>query len=528
MENNKRSYLIPIIVAFSMAIGLLVGSLLTPKQELELTAKGQARYQKMEDVIRILDKEYVDDVDSDDLFEKTIADMLHCLDPHSNYISAKDLQRVNEDIQGKFGGVGVRFFIIRDTVCITNVLPNSPSMVAGLKAGDKIIKVDGKLIAGNKIKNSEVMGMLKGTAGKQVILVVSRNGKKLNKTVIRGSIPVESVIASYMIDGSTGYIKVDRFSVTTAQEFSAAAYTLRLQGMKSLILDLRNNGGGVLSCATDIADEFFHANVPLLKTKGKNVGVEIYRSTARGTLKDVKLAILINSNSASASEILAGAIQDNDRGTIFGRRSFGKGLVQKDVKLRDGSNLRVTIARYYTPSGRCIQKPYNGNIDDYYEDQMDRYDNGEMYEVDSSFFVDSLKFTTPKGKVVYGGGGIMPDVFVPIDSTGTSWYLTSLRMSPVFTTFAFDYVQNKRGKWASPAQFYRMFTVTDSILERFVQFANSEHKIAISREDIKHSKKVIKRMIKGEIARQIWVEQGYYEVNNKKDHEVQKALGFLK
>jgi carboxyl-terminal processing protease len=528
MENNKRSYLIPVIVAFSMAIGLLIGSLVTPKQELELTEKEQARYQKMEDVIRILDKEYVDDVDSDALFEKTIADMLHQLDPHSNYISAKDLERVNEGIQGKFGGVGVRFFVIKDTVCITNVLPNSPSELAGLKAGDKIVKVDGKLIAGTSIKNDEVMGMLKGTAGKQVSLVISRQGKKLNKSVIRGSIPVESVIASYMIDKRTGYIKIDRFSVTTSQEFRAAAYNLRSKGMKSLILDLRNNGGGVLSCATDIADEFFHANVPLLKTKGKNVGVETYSSTARGSLKDVKLAVLINSNSASASEILAGAIQDNDRGTIFGRRSFGKGLVQKDVNLRDGSNLRVTIARYYTPSGRCIQKPYNGSIDDYYEDQMDRYDNGEMYEVDSSFFVDSLKFTTPKGKVVYGGGGIMPDVFVPIDSAGTSWYLTSLRMSPVFTTFAFDYVEDKRTKWDSPAQFDRTFTVSDAILERFVQFANTEHEVKIARDGIDKSKNVIKKMIKGEIARQIWVEQGYYQVNNKKDNEVQEALNYLK
>ncbi|MFT6982861.1 MAG: carboxyl-terminal processing protease [Crocinitomicaceae bacterium] len=528
MENNKRSYLIPILVAFSMAIGLLVGSLLTPIHESALTEKEQARYQKMGDVIRILDKEYVDDVDSDALFEKTIADMLHQLDPHSNYISAKDLERVNEGIQGKFGGVGVRFFVIRDTVCITNVLPNSPSELAGLKAGDKIIKVDGELIAGTNINNDKVMDMLKGNAGKQVNLVISRQGKKMKKTVIRGSIPVESVIASYMINKRTGYIKVDRFSVTTSQEFRAAAFNLRSKGMKSLILDLRNNGGGVLSCATDIADEFFDANVQLLKTKGKNVGSETYTSTSRGSLKDVKLAVLINSNSASASEILAGAIQDNDRGTIFGRRSFGKGLVQKDVNLRDGSNLRVTIARYYTPSGRCIQKPYNGNIDDYYEDQMDRYDNGEMYEVDSSFFVDSLKFTTPKGKVVYGGGGIMPDVFVPIDSAGTSWYLTSLRMSPAFTTFAFDYVQNKRTKWDSPSQFDRTFTVTDAILERFVQFAKTEHEIKIARDDLKHSKDVIKKMIKGEIARQIWVEQGYYEVNNKNDNEVQEALNYLK
>jgi len=525
---NKRSYLIPIIVAFSMSIGLLMGNILTPAKEIELTAEGEARQQKLEDVLKILDKKYVDNVDSEDLFEQTIADMLHRLDPHSNYIAAKDLKRVNEDIQGQFGGVGVRFFIIRDTVCITNVLPNSPSMAAGLKSGDKIIKVDGKQIASKKITNEKVMGLLKGNAGKKVDLVIWRNGKRLKKTVIRGAIPVESVIASYMINSHTGYIKVDKFSVTTSKEFRAASYDLKSKGMKKLILDLRNNGGGVLSSATEIADEFFHSGVTLVKTKGKNAGERNYPSTAAGSLKNIKLAVLINSNSASASEILAGAIQDNDRGTIFGRRSFGKGLVQEDVKLRDGSNLRLTIARYYTPSGRCIQKPYNGSIDDYYDDQMDRYDSGEMYEVDSSFIVDSLKFTTPKGKVVYGGGGIMPDVFIPIDSTGTSWYLTSLRMSPVFTTFAFDYVQNKRNKWDTPSQFARSFRVTDAILTRFTKFAKSEHEISVDQTDLQRSKDVIKRLIKGEIARQIWVEQGYYQVNNLKDVEVQKALNYLK
>jgi carboxyl-terminal processing protease len=515
-------------MAFTMAIGLLLGSVLTPAGETVMTSEGQLKYQKLQDVLHILDKKYVDNVDGDEIFEQTIADMLHRLDPHSNYIAAKDLQRVNEDIQGKFGGVGVRFFIIRDTVCITNVLPNSPSMRAGLKSGDKIIKVDGKKIASKKITNAKVMEMLKGQEGKKVDLVIWRNGKTMKMSVTRGSIPVESVIAAYMVNSTTGYIKIDRFSIETSKEFRSAAYRLKKGGMKKLILDLRNNGGGVLTCATEIADEFFHANVPLLKTKGKNVGEQTYNSTAQGNLKDVELAVLINSNSASASEILAGAIQDNDRGTIIGRRSFGKGLVQEDVRLRDGSNLRLTIARYYTPSGRCIQKPYNGDIDDYYSDQMDRYDNGEMYEVDSSYFVDSLKFKTPKGKIVYGGGGIMPDVFVPVDSSGTSWYFTQLRVTPAFTTFAFDYVQKRRTKWSSAAQFDRSFKVTDAVLESFVQFAKTEHGVSINRRELDHSKEVIKRVIKGEIARQIWVEQGYYQVSNSEDSEVQSALKELK
>ena len=489
-----------------MAVGLLMGNLLTPHKEIELSSGGQARNEKMENVIQILNKRYVDSVDSEELFEQTIAEMLHKLDPHSNYIAAKDMLSVNEGIQGNFGGVGIRFFIIRDTVCVTNVLPNSPSMNSGLKAGDKILKVNGELIAGNDVNNDKVMSLLKGTAGLAVTLLIDRNGQKIKKTVVRGSIPVESVIASYMMNSTTGFIRVDRFSVTTSQEFRKASYTLKSLGMKKLILDLRSNPGGVLQCATEMADEFFHSGIPLLKTKGKNVGEKTYSSSPNGALKDVELVVLINSNSASASEILAGAIQDNDRGMIIGRRSFGKGLVQEDVRLKDGSNLRLTIARYYTPSGRCIQKPYNGSIDDYYEDQMARYDNGEMYEIDSSYFVDSLKFTTPKGKVVYGGGGIMPDVFVPIDSAGGTWYMTSLRMSSAFTTFAFDYVQNKRNKWSSAKKFSKSFVVTDAILKRFVDFANDEHQIPVVENDLQRSKELIKRRIKGEIARQIWVD----------------------
>ena len=510
-----------------MAIGLLLGNRLTPPKEQDGYSSESMKYEKLNDVLQILDKKYVDDVDGNDLFEQTIADMLHRLDPHSNYISAKDLKRVNEDIQGKFGGVGIRFFIIRDTVCVTHVLPNSPSLRAGVKSGDKILKVDNTRIAGKNITNEKVMALLKGQEGKEVSLSIFRAGEIKKKTVIRGSIPVESVIASFIVRGSIGYIKIDRFSMETAREFRAAAYDLKSKGMKQLILDLRNNGGGVLSCATEIADEFFQADIPLLKTKGENVGERTYSSSAYGNLKDVKLAVLINSNSASASEILAGAIQDNDRGIVIGRRSFGKGLVQEDVRLRDGSNLRLTIARYYTPSGRCIQKPYNGDIEDYYSDQMMRFDNGEMYEVDSSYFVDSLKFTTPKGKVVYGGGGIMPDIFVPADSSGSSWYLTSLRITPAFTTFAFDFVQNRRQKWGSIEEYRRSFVVTDAVLDRFVKFANSEYGVEPQNEEIQHSKNRIKETLKGEIARQIWVEQGYYKVVNPEDIEVQKAVQYF-
>jgi len=515
-------------MACFLAVGLLLGKKLAPQQEVYLTKSGgQVRYQKIQEIIHLLDERYVESVDGEEIFERTISDMLHTLDPHSNYIPAEDLKAMNESIEGKFSGVGIRFFIIRDTVSVTNVLPYSPAENAGLKAGDKILQVDTTVITEIAIKNDEVMGMLKGVAGTKVNLVILRGSKKLKKSVIRGSIPVESVVASFMIDESIGYVKIDQFSVATSEEFIIATSVLKKQGLKKLIIDLRFNGGGVLTGATEVADEFLKTNIAIVETKGEHSQDYVYRATPKGGLEDVELAILINSNSASASEILAGAIQDNDRGIIVGRRSFGKGLVQEDMMLRDGSNLRLTVARYYTPTGRCIQKPYTDDLDAYYSDQMNRYENGELYAMDSTKFPDSLKFVTPGGKVVYGGGGIMPDVFVPLDTLGNSWYFTNLRYSSAFTTFAFDFVQDKRTKWASVKTFDREFTVTDNILNQFVVFAEEESKVEKNAKDLAISKKLIKETIKGEIARQLWVEQGYYQVRVKDDVDVQEAIRAL-
>lgn len=526
MNKSKFSFATPLLTAIAMVVGLLLGNLFTPSSETQ-PSMGQSRYQKIQDIIQILDRKYVDEVNSEEIFEKAIADMLHNLDPHSNYISAKDLKAINEQIEGKFGGVGIRFFIIRDTVCVTNVIKDSPSMRAGLAAGDKILKVDGEDVAGKSITNDEIMDKLKGREGTTVKLVLLRDGKKISKTVQRGTIPVESVLASYMIDDEVGYIKIERFSVETAHEFRLASRALKQKGMKKMIIDLRNNGGGVLTSATEIADEFLGPNIPIVETRGQHTGKYVYYSTSRGSLKDVDLAILINANSASASEILAGAIQDNDRGIIVGRRSFGKGLVQEDVPLRDGSNLRLTVARYYTPTGRCIQKPYDGDIEEYYND-TERYDNGELYTPDSSLFVDSLKYTTPGGKVVYGGGGIMPDEFVTYDSTGTSWYYTHLRFSAAFTSFAFDYVSDKRNKWQSVDEYIRSFVVTDKIINSLANFAEKEYKVTKDAAELARSKDRIKQQLKAEIARQLWIEQGYYRVNNLSDNEILEAVKVLK
>ncbi|MFT5860179.1 MAG: carboxyl-terminal processing protease [Flavobacteriaceae bacterium] len=519
--------MIPIVMAVMMAFGLYLGKSFTAVQPIELS-KGQANYQKIKDIVEILDQQYVDEVDAEKLFEQTIGDILHNLDPHSNYISAQDIHAMNEQIEGKFGGVGVRFFIIRDTVCVTGVLPGSPSERAGLKAGDKFLEVDGKKVASQDITNEDVMAMLKGIENTPVKVKIVRNGKKMNKEIIRGGIPIASVVSWYMVQDDIGYLRISNFSKTTSAEFRSATAKMLKKGMKKLILDVRSNGGGVLTGATEIADEFLKNGESIVVTKGEHVEDVRYMSSARGNLKNTELVILINSNSASASEILAGAIQDNDRGTIIGRRSFGKGLVQQDFELDDGSNLRLVVARYYTPTGRCIQKPYSGNIEEYYEDSRDRYDSGEMFEVDSASFADSLKFKTPKGKVVYGGGGIMPDIFVPYDTSGSSFYFSRLRYSPAFTTFAFDYVQNKRSKWKSSAAFRKSFVVTDALIKQFTDYTKKEFKIGVIPEDLAISKELIRREIKGEIARQLWAEFGYFQVINDSDPEVNKGVQYLK
>lgn len=521
---SDRSYIYPFLMTVFLAIGLYIGTLLSGSSGVsEELSTGSERYQKIQDIIHILDRRYVDSIDSEDIFERAISDMLHNLDPHSNYIPARDMKAMNEEIQGKFGGIGIRFFIIRDTVCVTHVIPESPSDQAGVLAGDKIVRVDGKVLK-KGISNEEIMAKLKGHEGTSVKLGIKRRGKSLELSLTRGIIPVESVTAAFMLDSKTGFIKIERFSVETAVEFRAAANKLLKKGMVKLIVDLRNNGGGVLTTAVEIADEFLRSGLVIVETRGLHSGKESYRSTANGMLHDIKLAVLINSHSASASEILAGAIQDNDRGMVIGRRSFGKGLVQEDVTLRDGSNLRLTVARYYTPTGRCIQKSYSEGVDSYYEDELQRYESGEVYELDSSLFVDSLKYFTPKGKVVYGGGGIMPDVFVPLDSTGSSWYLSQLSYTPVFTSFAFDYVENKRNKWKSAREFAAGFTVDDQLLNTFASYAEREFDVKINQAGIRQSKKILVQRIKGEIARQLWVEQGYFESLFREDDDIKEAL----
>jgi carboxyl-terminal processing protease len=481
----------------------------------------------LEDVLNLLDKNYVDKVDKDAIFEATISDMLHKLDPHSNYISAKDMKSVNESIEGKFGGVGIRFLLLRDTICVTNIIDQSPSQHAGMKAGDKIVSVNGKKICGKGITNEKVLATLKGQAGTSLSVTFVRGKRKITANLVRGIIPISSIPCAYMLDKQTGYILISEFSQVTSEEFYLESSKLLQQGMTKMVLDLRNNPGGVMASAIDIADAFLAKNNMILKSKGKNEGERTYYSTSGGHLEKTKVVVLINAHSASASEILAGAIQDNDRGIIVGRRSYGKGLIQKDEVLRDGSNLRLTIARYYTPSGRCIQRSYNGGYDNYMRDE-ERITRNEYFKPDSSIFVDSLKFKTKHGRTVYGGGGIMPDVFVPGDTSGSSFYLTELQWSGAARAFAFDFMQTNRAKWSTAKDFVKEFEVSEELLTRFVAFAQKDFHVQKDPLGLAVSKELIKHMLKAEIASQNWTEEGYYRVLNPFDKELIKAISSFK
>jgi carboxyl-terminal processing protease len=527
--NNTLKLLLPLIIGAALIIGIFMGrSLSIPGGN--WSASGSDAYtKKLHDILEVLEREYVDSIDKETLFEQTISEMLHRLDPHSNYIPARDLLSMTESIQGQFGGVGVRFTIIRDTLNITHVIEGSPSYFAGIQAFDKFIAVDDESIAGVKLSNTRVQELLKGEAGTNVNVTVLRNGKTYEKRITRGMVPIQSIVAAHMVDNEVGYIRLNQFSVTSDKEFYDAAMDLKSKGMKKLIFDLRYNGGGVMGAAINIADAFLERGLRIVSTKGKNQPEEVYYSEKSPFLGDVELVILTNESSASASEIVAGAIQDNDRGLIMGRRTFGKGLVQQDINLKDGSNLRLTISRYYTPSGRCIQRPYSGDYDDYVMDEFHRYNSGELYQVDSTLFVDSLKYLTRAGRPVFGGGGVMPDVFIPLDTTGSSVFHRRLQYSNAFADFAYDYIASGRvSGYKTVESFDKGFTVTNAIFDEFIAYAKKYYELEPRPGDIAQSRKRIETDIKSEIARLIWLENGLFLIRNKLDKEFLEAYARIK
>ena len=487
---------------------------------------------KFDQVMWHVEKQYVEKPNLKKLQDDAIAAMMEKLDPHSEYISLEDFNNVNDPLMGSFDGIGVQFRLERDTIAIVNVIKGGPSEKVGILAGDRIIYVDDTLVASKKLKNEDVMRKLKGPKGTKVRVRVLRRGVEglLDYTITRAAIPTYSVDIAYMLDKETGFLKLSKFSATTVDEFRKGILDLKVKGMKKLVFDLRGNTGGYLAAAVDIADEFLPKGSLIVYTEGRSRPRQYMKARRRGMLEDMPVVVLIDGESASASEIVAGALQDNDRGTIIGRRSFGKGLVQEQIMLNDNSAIRLTVARYYTPTGRCIQKPYSGSKEEYMLESFDRYENGELFHPDSIHFADSLKFTTPKGKVVYGGGGIMPDVYVPLVDDSTEYYFNRIVNTGLLYQYAFDYTDKHRAqlqRYKSVDSFDKSFVVSETMFGELVKLAE-EKGIKGTDEQRQAARREANILLKAYIARNLFDDEGFYPIYAPMDEVLQKALEELR
>ncbi len=524
INNSSRQIGLPIILCIGLAAGVLIG---TSLNSTSVPGKSGGDLQKFREVLGLIKDEYVDTTKTDALVDDAIQHMLDKLDPHSAYIPASKRVEAKEDLQGNFEGIGIEFSIFHDTLVVVAALSGGPSEAVGLQSGDKIIKVGDKIIANVGLTNPQVMKLLKGPKGTEAKLEVVRKNLKesLKFSIIRDKIPQHSVDVSYMIDPEIGYIKVNRFSQTTYDEFHKAFDDLRKKGMKKLVLDLQSNPGGYMNQAIDLADEFLTAGKKIVFTKGKDKKYNSDAiSTSKGDFEKGDLIVLVNEGSASASEILAGALQDNDRALVVGRRSFGKGLVQYPFDLTDGSELRLTISRYYTPSGRSIQKPY-GDMEEYSKDMLKRYKHGEFFNADSIKFNDSLKYLTLNGRTVYGGGGIMPDYFVPLDTTENSRYLNELYLSNSMQEYTFNYADKYKDELTRMGyeKYFRNFTITDDILHQLVKVGEG-NKVPADYKDLERHKRSFRVNVKAQIARKIWNNEGFYPIYNETNEVLQQAV----
>lgn len=489
--------------------------------------------QKFATTMQIIEFAYVDSIDGPELVETAIVEMLKELDPHSAYISKEEVERVNEPLEGSFEGIGVTFQIFNDTILVVSPVPGGPSDKLGIMAGDKIVKINGKESTGEKIDNQYVIDRLRGEKGTTVDVSIKRPGKEklIEYTITRDKIPLNSIDATYMAAPKIGYIKLTRFSKTSVDEFHESMAELRKQGMESLILDLRSNSGGYLNIAVDLSDQFLSDDKLIVYTEGMRSPRQEFTATERGDFDEGKLIVLINEASASASEIVSGAVQDWDRGLIVGRRSFGKGLVQRPFKLPDGSVIRLTTARYHTPTGRSIQKPYDEGVEEYYKDFRHRLESGELVSADSIHFPDSLQYYTPNGRIVYGGGGIMPDVFIPIDSTRFSDYYTDLVRKGVFNDFTMNYLNDNRTslleKYPDLDTFKKNFQISDEIYAAFKEKAQNEGVTRSDEEEYYYPDEDIRVQIKALIARNLWDVNAYFRVINELDEELETAIELL-
>ena len=453
------------------------------------------------------------------------------LDPHSAYITLEEFNEVNDPLLGSFEGIGVQFRLERDTIAIVSVIKGGPSEKVGIMAGDRIIYVDDSIVAGKKLKNEDVMRLLKGPKGTKVKVQMSRRGVEglLPFTITRDVIPTYSVDIANMLDEKTGYLKLSKFSATTYDEFKKGIRKLKGEGMKQLVFDLRGNSGGYLQAAVEVADEFLPKGSLIVYTEGRNRARQYLNARRRGMLEDIPVVVLIDGESASASEIVAGALQDNDRGTIIGRRSYGKGLVQEQMMLSDNSAIRLTVARYYTPTGRSIQKPFDGDREHYLLESYERYENGELFSQDSIHFADSLKYTTPKGKIVYGGGGIMPDIYVPLVDDSTEYYFNRIVNLGLLYQYAFDYSDRHRkelGHYKTVEDFDKGFRVTDAMFTELVKLAEDKG-IKGSDEQRKVARREADILLKAYIARNLFDDEGFYPIYAPMDEVLQKALMVL-
>lgn len=527
MSENKNSNFqisLPFVLCIGLAGGVLLGAGLTNKSG---GTEVNRDVQKLREVLSLVKSEYVDDTKTDDLVEEAIVHMLGKLDPHSAYISSKDRISANEDLQGNFEGIGIEFSIFNDTLTVVHAISGGPSEAVGVRPGDRIVKVNEKLIANTKLTNLDVMRYLKGPKGTEVKIEVVRKNKKepITFTIIRDKIPQFSVDAAYLVTPEIGYVKVNRFSQNTYQEVHDALTKLRREGMKKLVLDLQGNPGGYMDQAISIADEFLPKGEKIVFTKGQEKKYdEDAMATDKGDFEKGDLIVLVNEGSASASEIVSGALQDNDRALVVGRRSYGKGLVQRPFNLSDGSEVRLTISRYYTPSGRTVQKPYE-NLDEYDKDIVKRYKHGEFFTADSIHFNDSLKYKTLNGRTVYGGGGIMPDYFVPLDTTLISKYFNELSYANILREFAFNYAEQNNAslKKMNFAAYQRDFQVGDAMLNQLTVMGKKS-KIEPDYTDLKKNKKLFQVYLKAEIARRVWGNEAFYPIYNETNEVLQQAI----
>ena len=526
INNTRWQVRAPLLMAAGLAAGILIGISLFKFRPGNSVVQGNVS--KFGEVMSLINQSYVDSVNTGRLVDGAIENMLERLDPHSIYIPRRDVDLTNSDLKGEFEGIGIEFNLFRDTIVVVTALPGGPSANDGIESGDKIIKVNGENVAGIGITIRGVIDRLRGEKGSKVLVSIQRRNKPrlIDFSIVRDKIPQFSVDAGYMIDDKIGYIKISRFSSTTYDEFHQKMKDLLDKGMTELILDLQDNPGGYMDRAVDVADELIGDNEMIVSQRGKQDKFDAeYRASRKGLFETEPVIVLIDENSASGSEIVAGALQDDDRALLVGRRSFGKGLVQVPMSLSDGSELRLTIARYFTPSGRSIQKPYNGNINDYIHEYNRRYTHGELFHADSIHFNDSLKYHTMKGRLVYGGGGIMPDVFVPLDTSYNTPYFAQLVYQNVLREFALDYYdahKDSLSRWTLD-EFIQRFTVSDRMLRNLISMGQKE-KVTYNDKEFKISKPVIINRIKSLVARSLFENEGYYRVSNEMNEIYREAL----